>query len=122
MKIKTIMLNTESYIKKKKEEARLHILNTLQHMCDYNCTETNMHIRDEIMKSVGGIIEEISQERHELKEALRVTHNHIYTLYHTPNSVKKELKSHMLKAFFKSGDTLFQKSKYIINKHWPPKS
>lgn len=114
------MLIKESYIKEKKEQARLHLLIKLEEMCDYNCCETNMNIRDELMKVVGGIIEEISEEREELKEALRFTHNKLYTLYHTKDSIaRRDIEIDMIKAYFKSGDTLFLDGKYMLNKDWP---
>jgi predicted RNase H-like nuclease (RuvC/YqgF family) len=61
-------------------------------------------------------IVELENDREELKEALRLTHNKIYTLYHTPKSVKPRLKIDMMKAYFISGNCLF--NKYMVNNNW----
>jgi len=110
------MLTKESLIKNHERSIKDKIWRLLNKTLE-NDQETNKHICDALYKKIGPHIIEVIEEREELKESLRFTHNKIYTLYHTKDSLKrKDLEIDLIKAYYNSGNTLF--NKFIINKHW----
>lgn len=55
----------------------------------------------------------------ELVNALRLTHNKVYTIYHTKGALKrKDLDIDLIKAFHISGNALYDGKKYMIAKDW----